>query len=116
MQKYPSFAEVAFHLQVKSLLEVGFPDRIIRVGSFLDFDMPFNRRIGDPGKVDSCGFLLVCHFSEKDPISLPDGAEILLLYPLSAFVGMPSSGPSPEGQEDGALDAIEGRFAHHMPV
>lgn len=116
MQKYSSFAEIAFHLEIESFLEVGFPGWIVRVGLFLDFDMPLDRRICDPGEVDARGFLLMCDFSEEDPISLSDGAEILLLHPVGTFVGVPSSRPVPEGLKDGALDPIESRFADHMPV
>src|SRR5205085_2889475 len=48
--------------------------------------------------------------------TLSDRAEILLLYPSGTFVWVPSSGPSPECLINGALDAVEGRFTHHMSV
>lgn len=116
MEKEPPSAEVAFHFQIKSFLEVGFPSRIIWVSRILDLGMPFNRRIRDPGEIDPHGFLLLGDFSEEDPVALSDGAEILLLHPASTFMGVPSPGPSPERLINGTLDAVEGRFTDHMSV
>lgn len=116
VEKVPPFAEVAFHSQIKSFLEVGFPGRIIRVGRILDLGMPFDRCIRDPGEINPRDFLLLGDFSEEDPVALSDGAEILLLHPTSTFTGVPSPGPSPERLINGTLDAVEGRFADHMSV
>ena len=65
-----SLSEIVFHLEVKAFFVVGFPVGIVRVRSFLDLRMPFNRRVRCPSKIDPCRFLFVGHFSEKDPVPL----------------------------------------------
>ncbi len=105
-----------FHLEIEAFLEVGFPCGVIRVRTCSDFDMPFNWRIRCPGKIDPCCFFFSNDLSEEDPVPVTQRTTIFLLYPSSAFLWVPSSGPLPQGLKNGTIDAIKGRFAHHMPM
>ncbi len=114
VEEFSSFLEVAFHLEIEALLEVGFPCGVIWVGAFPDLDMPLDRRISCPGQIDPRCFLFVSYFPKENPVPCTQGAEILLPYPSGSFVRVPSSRPLPEGLKDGAIDTAESRLAHHM--
>ena len=52
----------------------------------------------------------------EDPIPVSDGFEVFVLYPSFAFVGVPSTAPTPYGLKDSAVYALKGFFAYDMSV
>src|SRR5262245_41623340 len=84
-QQRPSALQVLDHLQVQSLLEILFPRWVIRVGSFADFDMPFDRRVFGPEEIDPVIPVRGVEFPEEDPAAGANGAEVFLRDPAAPF-------------------------------
>jgi hypothetical protein len=48
--------ELIAHTGIQSFLEVGFPLRVVRIGTRFDFDVTPNGNLGGTGEVDGDGF------------------------------------------------------------
>jgi hypothetical protein len=100
-----------------AFFEVGFVGWVVRVGFAFDFNVPLNARATSeqqPHFVWRAFF--VARLSEESPVVVSLPLKIFLLEPHGRLSLVPSSGPLPQTNEDGVVDALESAFAHHVPV
>src|SRR5438477_3270346 len=77
---FPQMEQPAFsferlsHVNVKTFFIVALPRWVIGVRLCFDFRVPLNEHVGCFRKV----IFLTFHFSEEDPVVLPDGLEVFL--------------------------------------
>ncbi len=60
-----SLSEIVHHFEAKSLLKVGFPSRVVRVGFAFDFPVSFDRRVGSETQLNGLAVL----FPEEQPVA-----------------------------------------------
>jgi hypothetical protein len=100
-----------------AFLEVGCIGRIVRVGFALDFNVSLNGSAASEKQAHSVRYaFVVARLSEESPVVVSLPLKVFLFEPASGFLLVPSSGPLPQTDEDGAVDALKDAFAHRVPV
>ncbi len=93
----PSFSfERRKHLAIKSLLEVGFPGQIVRVGLRADFRMPLDadgRSRKESYRVPLPVFFL--EYACEHPMVQSGLTKVSRFYPTARFVAVPAACPGP---------------------
>ena len=105
------------HVSPFAFFEVGFIGWIVRVSFAYNLDVSFDgSALGVVQPDFSRPSFVIASFTEEGPIPVPALVKIFRFDPARAFVRVSSSGPFPQTREDGAIDASERAFAHHVPM
>ena len=101
IDELPISLQLLRHLYFEAALEVLFPIGIIRIGFSAHFDMSLNwgqTEIVQPHSLWLCVSSL--DSSAEYPVPVALGVKIFLSYPVTGFVWMPSSRPTPQYPKD----------------
>jgi hypothetical protein len=102
---YPSLpVEVLQELVAKTLFEIEFPSRVVRIRCLLDFHMTLEPQLSGVKQVVSVLLQLTC----KHGLASLVRPKIAGGNPARAFVAMSAFGPVAECVEDRAIDPVEG--------
>jgi len=100
-----------------AFFEVGFVGWIVRVGFAFDLNVSLNgRATGEQQSHFVWYAFVVARFPEEDPVVLSLLLKVFLFEPASRLFWMPSSGPLPQTDEDGVVNALENALTHHVPM
>ena len=102
------FAEIGL---APSLLEVGRPLRVERLGLAFDLNVTYDGGIRGFDKRRSFSVL-----GGEGPLSRTDRGEVFSLYPAFSLVRMTTSGPVPRHLPDAVVDPFIGLLGHDVPM
>src|ERR1700694_1028809 len=105
------------HVRPFAFFEVGFIGWIVRVSFAFDLDMSFDgSALGVVQPDFSRPSFVIAGFTEEGPVTISAPVKVFRFEPARAFVRVSSSCPLPQTREEGAIDASERAFAHHVPM
>ena len=105
------------HVSPFAFFEVGFIGWIVRVRFAFNLDVSFDgSALGVVQPDFSRPSFVIAGFTEEGPVTIPAPVKVFRFEPARAFVRVSSSCPLPQTREEGAIDASERAFAHHVPM
>src|SRR5258708_7652925 len=105
------------HMVSFAFFEVGFMGRIVGISGALDLDVPFNGRATGEQQSHFARFaFVVTRLPKEGPVVPSVLLKVFLSEPVGRFFRVPSPGPLPQTNEDGAINACKDAFTHHVPV
>ena len=105
------------HMISFAFFEVGFMSRIVRISGAPDLNVPLNGRATGEQQSHFVRFaLVVTRLPKEGPVVPSVLLKVFLSEPAGRFFRVPSPGPLPQTNEDGAINACKDAFTHHVPV
>ncbi len=101
----------------ESTVIIFFPGRVIGVRLPTNLDMPCDRHFSQELEVDRSHALMPSlDLTVEAPLLLTHRMVVAFLDPFNPLLRVSSFGPPPQTVEDGAVHALKGGLAHHVPV
>ena len=115
--KSPRSPKRSRHMISFAFFEVSFMGQIVGISGALDLNVSLNGRATGEQQSHFARFaLVVTRLPKEGPVVPSVLLKVFLSEPAGRFCRVPSPGPLPQTNEDGAVNACKDAFTHHVPV